>query len=341
MTDPRSKFRLVVAASAAFFLASRAADAADFYAGKTLTFLVSSNAGGGYDTYTRLLGRYIGKYIPGSPSVVVQNDPGGGGLRAAQQIYAVADKDGTKIGNLRASNMLDSILQIRGGEINPSKYEWLGNMTSDTDLCTFWSTAGVKTFQDLQKKQVLVGSSGVGSQGYTFPYAINQVLHTKMKIISGYEGTGDRILALEQGELQGNCGMNASTVTSLYPQLLSEGKLIPIMQSGLRPYPALPNVPLTQSFATNDSEKKILTTIFAQMDIARVFAAPPGTPQDRVAILRKAFMQSMQDPSLLAEAKKLKLDINPLDGAGVAKVVADMSSLTPDLKKQVRAALGE
>ena len=342
VTDLRRKMSLVATATLALcYFAGVPCRAAEFYSGKTLTFLVSSNAGGGYDTYTRLLGRYISKYIPGSPAVVVQNEPGGGGLRAAQEIYAVVGKDGATIGNLRASNMLDSILNIRGGEIDPSKYEWIGNMTSDTDLCTFWKTAGVRTFEDLKKKQVLVGASGTGSQGYTFPNAINQVLHTKMKIIPGYQGTGDRILAVQQGELQGNCGMNASTVTSLYPQLIANGDLIPVMQSGLRPYSALPNVPLTQSFASNDNQRRVLTTIFSQMEIARVFAAPPGVPKARVEILRKAFMQAVSDPGLLAEAKRMKLDIVPLSGEGVDKIVADMSTLSPDLKKEVRAALGE
>jgi tripartite-type tricarboxylate transporter receptor subunit TctC len=321
-------------------LQTAGASAADFYSGKTITILVASDAGGGYDTYTRLLGRYIQKYIPGAPSIVVQDEPGGGGLRASQEIYAVVEKDGTKIGNLRASNMLDSILNVRGGEIDPNKFEWLGNMASDTDLCTFSRDSGVKSFDDLKNKEVTIGASGTGSQGYSFPHAINDVLHTQMKIIPGYKGTGDRILAVQQGELQGNCGMNASTVTSLYPQLLAQGEIVPIMQSGLQPYSALPNVPLTQSFATTEEQKRILVSIFSQMDIARVFAAPPGTPKDRVEILRKAFMQAMSDPALVEEAKKMKLDLDPMTGENVAKVVGQMANLTPELKAAVRKALG-
>lgn len=317
-----------------------AARAADFYSGKTLTILVASDAGGGYDTYTRFLARYIQKYIAGAPNIVIQDEPGGGGLRAAQEIYSVVEKDGTKIGNLRASNMLDAILNVRGGEIDPNKYVWIGNMASDTDLCTFAKTAGVRSFDDLKTKQVLIGASGTGSQGYSFPNAMNVVLHTQMKIIPGYKGTADRILAVQQGELQGNCGMNASTVTSLYPQLLADGTLVPIMQSGLRPYSALPNVPLTQSFATTEEQKRILVSIYSQMDIARVFAAPPGTPADRVEILRNAFLQAMNDPALIAEAKKLHLDIDPISGDDVAKIVAQMADLSAELKAQVRAALG-
>jgi tripartite-type tricarboxylate transporter receptor subunit TctC len=313
----------------------------DFYAGKTLILMASSEPGAGYDSYTRLLGRHIQKYIPGAPSIVVQNEPGGGGLRVGETIYSVAEKDGTKVANLRASSLLDSILGIHDGYIDPNKYEWIGNMASDTDLCSFWSTASIHDFADLQNKEVIVGASGVGAQNYSFPNAINHVLHTKMKIILGYKGMGDRIVATERGELQGNCGINASSMISGYPQLISEGKLIPIMQSGLHPYSAFPDVPLTQSFATTDEQKKILVTIFSQMDIARVFAAPPGTPKDRVEILRKAFMQAMNDPQLVAEAKSMRLDLNPMSGADVAQVVAQMSNLPPELKAQVRTAVGD
>ncbi|MFN3889512.1 MAG: Bug family tripartite tricarboxylate transporter substrate binding protein [Beijerinckiaceae bacterium] len=314
--------------------------AQDFYAGKTISMLVSSDPGGGYDTYARLLARHYPKYIPGSPTIVVQNQPGGGGLRAAQQTFT-ATPDGTRIGNLRASTLLDSILGIRGMEIQPTAFEWIGNMASDTDLCSFWHTAGVKTFEDLRNKEILVGGSGKGAQNYSFTNAINSVLGTKMKIILGYKGMGDRILALERGELQGNCGTNSSSIMALHPQLIAEGKLIPIMQSGLRPYSAFPNVPLTQSFARNEREKQILVTIFSQMDIARIFAAPPKTPGDRLKILRDGFMKAMADPELIAEAKKQRMDLDPMDHAEVAKVVAAMSNIPEDMKQEVRKAIGE
>lgn len=332
---------VAIAALAICLLAPGVARASDFYSGKTITFVVSSDAGGGYDINTRLLARYMQKYIPGAPSMVVQNEPGGGGLRGAQEIYAVVDKDGTKIGNLRAGNMLDAVLNIRGGEIDPNKYEWIGNIASDTDVCSFWYTSGVRSFEDLKTRQVLVGASGTGSQGYDFPSAMNYTLHTQMKLITGYKGIADRILAMQQGELQGACGINASSITSIYSQLISAGQLIPIAQSGLHPYVALPAVPLSQSFATTDNQRRILATIFSQMEIARVYAAPPGTPKDRVAMLRKAFMQALSDPELIDEAKKMKFDINPISGEEVEKVVAEMSDLSPELKTQVRAAIGD
>lgn len=331
---------IVIAGAAAGLAPAAVAHAQDFYAGKTISMLVSSDPGGGYDTYARLLARHYPKHIPGAPTIVAQNQPGGGGLRAAQQIYT-APPDGLRIGNLRASNLLDSILGIRGAEINPTAYEWIGNMASDTDLCSYWHTAGVKTFEDLKAKEVLVGGSGKSAQNYSFPNAINSVLGTKMKIILGYKGMGDRILALERGELQGNCGINASSMMALHPDLIAQGKIIPIMQSGLRPYSAFPNVPLTQSFAKTDREKKILVAIFSQMDIARIFAAPPKTPADRMKILRDGFMKSMNDPALIEEAKKLRLDLDAMDFAEVTKIVNDMASLPDDIKAEVRSAIGD
>jgi tripartite-type tricarboxylate transporter receptor subunit TctC len=315
------------------------AAAADFYAGKTVDITVSSDTGGGYDTYSRLLARHLADHIPGKPTIIVQNMPGGGGLRVAQFLYTVAGKDGTTIGNIRASTMLDAALGIRG-DVDPTKYEWVGSMGSDTDVCSFWHTADVRSFDDLKKKEVIVGASGKSAQNFSFPNAINHVLGTKMKIVLGYKGAADRILAVERGELQGNCGINASTLNSSWPKLLADGKLIAVIQSGLKPYPALPNVPMTQSFAKTDEQRKILKTIFSQMEVARAYALPPETPKERLAIIRKAFLETLKDPALAADAKKTKVDIDTTPGDGVAKIMADMTTLSPDIKKKVRTAIG-
>jgi tripartite-type tricarboxylate transporter receptor subunit TctC len=314
--------------------------AADFYAGKQIKIVVSSDTGGGYDTYSRVLGHHIDRYIPGKPTIIIQNMPGGGGLRAAQFTYKAAPKDGTVLGNIRASNMLDSILGIRGKEIDPTKYEWIGSMAADTDVCSFWHTAGVKTFDDLMKKEVLVGASGKGAQAYSFPNAMNRVLGTKFKIILGYKGAADRILAIERGELQGNCGINGSTIASSYGQLLQQGKIIAVIQSGVEPYPALKNVPLTQSFAKTQEQKDILEAIFSQMAIARTYALAPGTIKERVEILRKAFDASMKDEKLLAEAKKSKIDISPYGGNETARLMAKLVAMPAETKAKAKAAIG-
>jgi tripartite-type tricarboxylate transporter receptor subunit TctC len=320
---------------------SAAPAAADFYAGKTVSLIVSSDAGGGYDTYTRLLAPYMRKHIPGNPTVIVQNMPGGGGLRLAQHLYSVADKDGTKIGNVRASNALDSILGVRGADIDPTRFEWVGDMSSDVDVCVFWHTSGIRTLEDLRARETIIGATGKGGQNYSFPSAMNYALGTKMKIILGYKGLGDRVLAMERGEVQGNCGINGSTLLSLQADLVKQGKLVPIVQSGGKAHKGMPNVPLTQTFARTDRERRILMTIFSQMDIARTYALPPGTPKDRVAIIRKAFMAAMEEPGLLADAKKMGLELDPKSGEEVQKIIAEMADLSPELKKEVRSAIGQ
>lgn len=317
------------------------AAAADYYAGKSIKLTVGSDAGGGYDTYTRVLSRYIGRHIPGAPSVVVMNMPGAGGLRSVQYLYGIAPKDGTEFANIRSSNMLDSILGLRGEEIDPNKFVWIGSMASDNDVCAFWHTSGIRSFDDMLNKPSKVGGTARGAQAFSFPNAINYVLGTKMDIILGYKGTNDRALAMERGELSGMCGLNGSTLISVLQSQLAEGKLIPVVQSGLKPHPGLKDVPLTQSFAKTPEQRQILEAIFAQMDIARAFAAPPQTAAEPVKILRQAFLDTLKDPAFRQEADKLKLELDPISGEDVQKIIARMSALPGDLKKKVRDAIGE
>jgi tripartite-type tricarboxylate transporter receptor subunit TctC len=315
--------------------------AADYYAGKSIKLTVGSDAGGGYDTYTRALARHIGRHIPGAPSVVVMNMPGAGGLRSVQYLYTKAAKDGTEFANIRASNMLDSILGLRGEEIDPNKFVWIGSMASDTDVCVFSKASKIRTFDDMRTKPTKIGGTGRGAQAFSFPHAINEVLGTKMDIILGYKGTNDRALAIERGELAGMCGLNGSTLMSVLQQQLAQGQLIPVVQSGMRPHPLLKKVPMTQSFAKTPEQKKILDAIFAQMAIARAYAAPPATAEEPIRILRKSFLETLADPAFLADAKKLRLEIDPDSGEEVQKTIAQMSSLSDDLKKKVRNAVGE
>ena len=317
------------------------ASAADYYTGKTIKLTVGSDAGGGYDTYSRLLSRHMGHHIAGAPSIVVLNMPGAGGLRSVQYLYTKAAKDGTEFANIRSSNMLDSILGLRGEEIDPNKYVWIGSMASDTDVCAFWHTSGIKTFDDMLNKPTKIGSTARGAQAFSFPNSINSVLGTKMDIINGYKGTNDRALAMERGELSGMCGLNGSTLIAVLQQPLAEGKLIPVVQSGLHPHPLLKNVPLTQSFAKTPEQKQILEAIFAQMDIARAYAAPPATADEATKILRKAFLDTLADAAFKQEAEKLKVEIDPASGEKVQKTIAQMSALSDDLKKKVRDAIGE
>lgn len=333
-------FRALSGATVLAVALSIPATAADFYAGRQIKVIIGSDVGGGYDTYGRLLARHIGNFIPGKPSTLVLNMPGGGGLKSVQYAYTVANKNGTEIANIRASNMLDSVLGIRGKEIDPAKFRWIGSMAADTDVCLFTKASGVRSFQDMLTKPTTVGATGRGAQAFSFPHAINQVLGTKMKIILGYKGTGDRVLAMERGELTGSCGINGSTAIAVLGRQLKAGTLIPVVQSGLAPNPGLKDVPLTLSHAKAGERRDVLEGVFSQMQIARPYAAPPGIADDRLAILRKAFDDTMKDAAFLAEATKVKVEISPTDGAGSEAIIVKMTKMSPDLRKKVRAAIG-
>lgn len=329
-----------ILAGPALAMAIGQASAADFYKGKRITLTVGSSAGGGYDTYTRALGRHMVKHIPGTPKIKVQNMQGGGGLKSVRYTYLVAKKDGTEFANIRASNMLDSILGIRGMEFKPDKFNWLGSMASDTDVCMFWHKSGIRTFEDLIKKKPRIGGTGKGAQSFMFPNAINSVLGTKMNIILGYKGTATRILAVEQGELEGSCGINGYTFVSRLNEHYKNKTLIPLMQSGLKPNPLLKDVPMTQSFAKTKEQKEILDGLFSQMVIARPYATPPGVPADRVKILRAAFDATMKDKDFLKEAKKLKIGIDPSDGAETEAIISKLAGMSPNLKQKIKKAIG-
>lgn len=321
-------------------VAAAPAEAADFYKGKRIKLTVGSSPGGGYDTYTRSLGRHIVNHIPGKPKVVVQNMQGGGGLKSVRYTYLVAKKDGTEFANIRASNMMDSILGIRGMEFKPDKFVWIGSMAADTDVCMFWHKSGIRSFDDIMKKKARIGGTGKGAQSFMFPNAINNVLGTKMDIILGYKGTSDRILAVEQGELEGSCGINGYTFISRLNKHYTGKTLIPVMQSGLRPNPILKDVPLTQSFAKTKEQKEILDALFSQMVIARPYAAPPGTPADKAKILRVAFDATMKDAGFLKEAKKLRIGIDPSTSAETEAIINKLANMSAGLKKKVKAAIG-
>ena len=317
------------------------ATAADDFAGKTIKVTVGSNAGGGYDTYARVLARHIGRQIQGTPAVVVVNMPGAGGLRSVRYLYTIAPKDGTEFANIRASTMLDSILGLRGEEIDPTRFVWIGSIASDSDVCAFWHTSGIRSFDDMLNKPTKIAGTARGDQAFSFPNAINSVFKTKMEIILGYQGSNDRALAMERGEVAGMCGLNGSTLSSVLKQQLGEGKIVPVVQSGMRPHPALQDVPLTQSFARTPEQRQILEAIFTQMEIARSFAAPPDTAEHAVRILRKAFMDTIADKTFRDEADKLTLEVSALSGEAVQNIIAGMSALSGDLKVKVRDAIGE
>ena len=326
-------------ASFAIFLAGTTATAADFYKGKRLTLTASAGAGGGFDLYTRLLGRHISKYIPGNPSVINRNRTGASGMVLANYTYNLAPKDGTFIGNVRSSALKDSILGNKRAKFDGRKFEYIGNLNAETSSCVFWQTTGVTSVSDFFKREIIMGGSGRGGESYSYPKLANALLGTKFKIILGYRASGLRLLAMERGEIHGECGSYTSILKFQRAKDIKSGRLKVVMIASNKPDPDYAHLPNLLDLAKNADQKKIFSFMFTPLEIARMFAAPPGTPKDRVKLLRLGFDGAVKDPAFIADAKRQKLTLNTASAGEVEAVVARLYSVTPETVKQVKAAL--
>jgi tripartite-type tricarboxylate transporter receptor subunit TctC len=346
MTRPRFSRCAVFGSTALAFLAATAAVPAsaqsdsEFYRGKSITLGIPSDAGGGYDTYVRLLARHYAKHIPGNPNMVPQNVPGGGGLVQANRLYNTEAKDGTAIGLVRGSVLYEGVFGNPRAKFDGRKFAWLGNLNADRDTCVFWHTAGVDSPKDLYGKEVLMGATGTGAMSFSFPSVYNDVLGTKLKIIMGYKGTADRVLAMERGEIQGACGLTTGTFRATLEQPYKEGKLKLVAIAGFTKDPHFPEAPNMLDEAKTPEQRQALEFLFAQMEVGRAMAAPPGTPKVRVDILRRGFDATVTDPEFIADANKLKLDVSPISGAETEQVVAKFYATPDAVVQKVRAALG-
>ncbi|MGQ0663237.1 MAG: Bug family tripartite tricarboxylate transporter substrate binding protein [Pseudomonadota bacterium] len=312
--------------------------AAEFYRGKTIDLLIGFSPGGGYDTYGRVLARHLGKHLPGNPKVVAKNMPGAGSLRLANFIYAVAAKDGTVIGTFARGLAMDPLLGGEGIQFDAKKFTWIGSMNNEVSVCASWHTSPVKTWADLLTHELVVGGLGSGADTDTFPLVLRNVLGAKLKLITGYPGGADILLAMERGEVTGRCGWSWSTVKSRSPAWLKEGKVNLLVQMSLNKHPDIPLVPLVMDLARNEEQKQILRIIFARQVMGRPFAAPPGLPADRAAALRRAFDAALQDPELIAEAEKADLELNPVTGEGIAALVEEIYKTPPEIAAKAATA---
>ncbi len=297
---------------------SAVADAvADFYPGKTITMGVGSTPGGGYDAYARLVTRHIGRFIPGSPDFVVQNMPGGGGLRVTNHLYNVAPKDGTAMATVQRGLLTSPLLETRKLQLqfDPMKFNWIGSLNSETGLVVVWHTAPHKTMEDLFKTELLVGSSSPATD--YMPMFLNNILKTKFKIIPGYKSSTDTYLALERGELQGRVSTGWAGDKNILEPWLKENKVRFLVQLGMTKHPDFPNLPLVLDFARTPQDKQVMELILASQHWGRPFVMPPDVPKDRVAAMRKAFIDVTKDEQFLTETKKLGLDLDIVTGAEI------------------------
>jgi tripartite-type tricarboxylate transporter receptor subunit TctC len=319
--------------------AAAADGVADFYRGKNVEMYIGYSAGGGYDVYARLLARHIGKHIPGNPTVVPKNMPGAGSAKLANWLYNVAPKDGTVIGMIGRGTGFDPLFGIKGAQFQGTKFGWLGSANDEVSICASWHTSEVKSFDELLKHELIVGGTGASADTDQFPKIMNAVLGTKMRIITGYPGGNDINLAMERGEVKGRCGWSWSSVKATHQDWLDEKKINVLIQLSLEKHPDLPNVPLVVDLAKTNEDKAIMRLLFSRQVMGRPFLAPPDLPADRLAALRKAFMDTMRDKEFLADAERGKMEITPVSGEDIQKLVADVYATPEAITKRATELL--
>jgi tripartite-type tricarboxylate transporter receptor subunit TctC len=313
-------------------------DPAAFYKGKVVRLVVGVGVGSGYDINARLLARFLPKYIPGNPSVIVQNQPGAGSLTMTNQLYAGGPFDGTVIGASFNGLPTTPLLQPTGARFEATKINWVGSTNRETQVSYVWHTAPVKTLDDVKTTETVIGAQAPGSTQYDYPVLANALFGTKFKVITGYQATPKIHLAMERGEVHGTWA-NWSTLKAIASNWIEEKKIRMLAQWGLRKHPELANVPLILDWAKTDADKKALQLALARLEFGRPFFLPPNVPAARVDAIRRAFDAAMKDKELLTEAQKLKIEIDPLTGEQVAALIVDIYKTPAETVERVRAAM--
>jgi tripartite-type tricarboxylate transporter receptor subunit TctC len=271
--------------------------------------------------------------------VVPKNMEGAGSLRLANWLYNVAPKDGTVFGAIGRGTGFDTLLGNKAAQFDATKYTWVGSANNEVSICVAWHTTGITNFEDLLSKPMIVGGTSASADTDQFPKVTNGVLGTKMRVITGYPGGNEIGLAMERGEVQGRCGWSWSSVKSTHQKWYDEKKFAILVQLALEKHPELPQIPLIVDLAKNEEQRQILRLIFARQVMGRPFVAPPNLPRDRADALRKAFMDTMQDKDFLADAEKAQLEITPVHGAEIEKLVREIYSTPPEIAARAGALI--
>jgi tripartite-type tricarboxylate transporter receptor subunit TctC len=315
------------------------AQSGDFYKGKQIQIVIGSAAGGGYDAYGRIVQRHMGKHIAGNPTVIAQNMPGAGQTKAAGYISSVAPKDGTYIAAVSPGALLVPVIGGPAIQFDPNKLQYIGSANSDVYTCVTRPDSPVQKFSDALEKEWIIGVSTGTTRD--MPMALKNVLHAKLRMVAGYPGTKDISLAYERNEVQGICGLGYASLMSQYPDWVPSGKAKVILQESIKGHPDLnkQGVPLALSFAKNEEDRQVLELIYSQGIFGRPFLVAPEVPKDRVAILRTAFMNTMKDPALVADAERAKLDLDAISGDEVQALIAKVYATPDRIVKRVKQAL--
>jgi tripartite-type tricarboxylate transporter receptor subunit TctC len=333
-------------ATAAFLVAAlmlavpaRAQSVADFYRGRQVQLLIGYSAGAGYDLYARMLARHMGKHIPGNPTLVSQNMPGAGSLKLTNYLYGIAPKDGSVIGMVSRGMATDPLLG--DSKFDPTKFAWLGSITSEVSVCATWHTSPVKSWADITAKEFTLGGSAAGSEQDTFALLLRNIFGAKMRLVTGYPGGNDINLAMERGEVDGRCGWSWTSIKSQKTAWLREKKINLLVQLGMAKHADLPNVPFMLDLAQNEEQRQMLRLIFTSLVLGRPFMAPPGIPEDRKIALRLAFDATMKDPEFLDEAAKIDLEISPVGAAAIDELLAELYKTPKSVVEKAAAAISK
>jgi len=309
----------------------------DFYKGKTISVVIGYSVGGGYDLYARHLARHMGKYIPGRPALVPQNMTGAGSLRAASYIYSAAPKDGTVFGTFARAMAIQPLLS--SAPFDGTKFTWLGSVTNDVSTCITWHTSPVKTWSDMLETPVTLGGEGPGADPDIFALLYKNVFGARVKLVTGYHGTNDTVLAMERGEVDGLCGLSWSTLKSRHLEWMRSGKINILVQAAFKKQPELADVPLITDLVKTPEQGQILKLILTSQEMARPFAAPHGIPEDRRAALLAAFERTMRDPEFLDEAKKLNLEVNPVSAHAIDDLLSELYATPREVLEKAAQAI--
>jgi len=323
-----------IAVALASMASARAQSVEEFYRGRTVNILVGFTAGGGYDLYARLLGRHIGRFIPGKPAVVVQNMPGAGSMKATQYVYGIAAKDGLTLATVSRGMVTEPLLNAANFE--PAKLTWLGSITSETSVCATWKTSPVKTWPDMFAREFSLGGSAVGADPDTFALILRNVFGARVKLVTGYPGGNDINLAMERQEVDGRCGWSW---TSLKSQKTWLPQINVLVQFNLEKNADLPDVPMALERAASDEQRQVLRLLIAGQYVGRPFFTSPDIPADRKAALRAAFDATMKDPQFLEDAARLDLEISPIAAGPIDAFLAELYRTPKDVVGKAVAAI--
>jgi hypothetical protein len=320
-----------VAAATLSGLFAASATAQSFYEGRTVNLLIGYGPGAGYDAYGRLVARHMGRHIPGNPSILPQNMPGAGSMKAAGYIYSVAPKDGSVFGIFATAAALEPLYSGNKTLFDPVKFTWIGNLDETIGTCAVWHTSGIEKFEDMRSKEVIFGGSGPAAINSQHAAALKNLLGMKIKLIQGYNGALDTRLVMPRGELQGGCGFALSSLLAQHTDDYQSKRLVPIVQLAIDKHPELEGVAHVYDYAKTPEMRQVFDLVFGSHVLGRPFAAPPDIPADRKKILRDAFMATASDPQFLAEAKKARLPIKASDGETVEKLFHRFLSSPPEV----------